>query len=274
MSEFEPRFSRFGTAPESPEDHRDYQVRTLLSQRATGLSPSDLPDEVGMMNAEIHRQYVGITDQGYEGSCTGHALRNVRMVNEMRPRPTWSRRRVPELGPRGIYNLAKQVGGYPDEEGAYMRDVVKAAEKHGIPREKDWPYIPHTDPRGSRQDIGEPTSRWLQYARPWGIGAYSRVHTLEEILLTLHTVGPLFIALNVTESFMEPAADGNIQAHPTGENLGGHAIALLAAKKSTRRFLIANSWGRGWGEHGYAYLDFDHFLTRTPHEAWSIHDKV
>ena len=273
-SDFNPRFSRFGTAPESPPDPKDYQIRSFLSARASGLSASDLPDEVGMVNLELHRQYVGITDQGYEGSCTGHGMRNTRMVNELRLRTPASRRRVPEFGPRGIYTLGKRIGGYPNEEGAYLRDVLKAANTYGLPREKDWPYVAHTTPDGRSQDIGEPISRWLQYARPWGIGAYSQVTTLEEILLVLHTVGPLFIAMNVTESFMQPAADGNIQANPTGEDLGGHCIALLAAKKSTRRFKIANSWGKGWGEHGYANLDFDHFLTRTSHEAWAVHDKV
>jgi hypothetical protein len=268
---FNPRFSRFGTAPESPPDDRDFSIRGFLSGPAS-LAALDLPDEVGTLNAEVHREFLPITDQGQEGSCTGHAMRNVKGVNERRARPRWRRRAVPDFSPRGLYVNGKREGGYPDEEGAYMRDVASAANKLGAPREKDWPYIPSFDARGRAQDIGEPVSRWLQWARPWTIGAYARVRTLEEMLVTLHQVGPLFIAMDLTESFMHPAANGYIQANPTGTALGGHATALLAAKRSERRFLCANSWGTGWGVGGYYWLDFDHFLTKARSEAWAIPD--
>lgn len=270
MVEFEPRFSTFGTAPESPPDPRDFKARAYLGRARLNLS--DLPDEVGVVNADLHRRWLPISDQGYEGSCTGHAMRNVKGVNERRLRTTSSRGRVPDFGPRGIYTLAKQVGGYPDEEGAYMRDVTKAVHQFGVPREKDWPYVPVFTPDGAEQDIGTPTPRWLQWARPWAIGVYARAMTLEEMLFSLHQVGPLFSAMNLTETFMDPAADGTVSA-PAGQELGGHAMAFLSAKQSTRKFLVANSWGTGWGLGGYCWIPFDHFLG-VPHEAWTVPDSV
>lgn len=261
----EPRFSRFGTAPESPHDDRDHEIRTYLAGRPQAAT---LPDEVGTINAEIHRRWLPITDQGQEGSCTGHAMRNTKGVNERRHRSTSARGRVPDFSPRGAYHLAKQEGGYPDEEGAYMRDVVKAANHIGVPREKDWPYV--AMPPGP---AGDPISRWLQYARPWKIGAYARTRTLEEMLTSLQQIGPLFIAMSLHESFFEPDSRGYIPA-PSGQDVGGHAMCLLAAKQSERRFLVANSWGTSWGTGGYCWVDFDHFLTQVPSESWSIPDYV
>jgi hypothetical protein len=274
MTDFNPRFSAFGTAPESPVDERDFEIRPLLAKAGAELRAADLPDEVGTINADVHRAYLSITDQGQEGSCTGHSLRNVKGVNERRWRSPSAARRVPDFGPRGIYTLAKQVGGYPDEEGAYMRDVLKAANQLGVPREKDWPYVPCVNEGGAREEIGTPISRWLQYARPWVVGAYARVRTLDEMLATLHTVGPLHFAMDVTESFITPDARGWIPPTPFGETLGGHAMCILSAKQSDRRFLVANSWGTGWGADGYCWLDFDHLLTRARSEVWAVPDAL
>lgn len=273
-SPFEPRFSTFGTAPESPEDERDYEMKPLLARASIPAKAADLPDEVGRVNADVHRAYLPITDQGSEGSCTGHGLRNVKGVNERRWRRASAARTVPDFGPRGIYTLGKQVGGYPDDEGAYLRDVLKAANQMGTPRDKDWPYVPRLDNNGAEQGIGKPVPRWLQYARPWVIGTYARVRTLDEMLATLQNVGPLYFAMSLTESFMEPDSNGYIPKTPFGESLGGHCMGILAAKQSERRFLVANSWGTGWGVDGYCWLDFDHLLTKARGEVWAVPDAI
>jgi len=257
-------FSRFGTAPVSPADDRDH----LITAYTPRMRASALPDEVGMANVKA---YPGIRNQGQEGSCTGHGYRSVKGTIERLTRKTPSaRNRVPDFGPRGIYTLAKQLGGYPEEEGAYLRDVLKAAKQYGSPREKDWPYVPHTSDQGKPQDIGKPSSRWLTNAKHWGIGAYARVTGLDEMLTVLHNIGPLFMAMNLTDSFFEPDPEGIIP-DPSGADAGGHCMAILAAVQSTKRFYVANSWG-DWGLGGFCWVGFDHFLTKAESEAWSIPD--
>lgn len=274
MTDFEPRFSVYGTAPESPPDDRDFEIRPMLARAGAAVGDIPLPDEVGTINAEIHRRWLALTDQGAEGACTGHGLRNVKGTSECRWRTSSARARVPDFGPRGIYTLGKETGGYPDEEGAYLRDVLKAANQTGTAREKDWPYVPRFSDSGAAQDIGAPTARWRQYARPWRIGAYARVRTLDEMLTTLHTVGPLYFAMEVTESFVHTGADGLVPPNPFGEDLGGHCMCILSAKQSDRRFLVANSWGTGWGAQGYCLLDFDHLLSRAQGEVWAVPDAI
>jgi hypothetical protein len=204
-------------------------------------------------------------------NCTGWAYRNVKTTMERSQRTGSRRARVPEFGPRGIYHLAKKVGGYPDEEGAYMRDVLKAADTHGSPREIDWPYVPHSDATGVH-DIGVPKMRWLTNAKRWQIGAYARLRTIEEMLVSLHTVGPLFIAMNLTDSFFTPQDNGDIDP-PSGSDHGGHAMAAIAANRTRRRLLVANSWSTSWGLAGFCWVDFDHFLSARS-EAWVIPDSL
>lgn len=264
-------FSRFGTAPESPPDDRDHLVTAYVRNI---IRASALPDEVGIENVEAHKGFVGITDQMQEGSCTGHAARNTKTTLEVRQRRTrTAKRRVPHHGPRGIYVLAKQMGGYPEEEGAYMRDVCRAMKHSGVPREKDWPYVAHTDNQGRSTDIGKPRARWLTNAKAWQIGSYAKVRTLDQMLTALHTVGPLFIAMTLHENFLSPSPDGVVPV-PSGEEMGGHAMCILAATQSTKSFFVANSWGESWGLAGYCWIGFDHFLAKSASEVWVIPDFV
>jgi hypothetical protein len=266
------RFSRFGTAPESPPDERDYEIRSFLNMPSTRTTLV-LPDEVGTINVEVHRE-VGITDQGQEGSCTGHAFRNTKAVTERRTRSRSMRRRVPDFGPRGIYTLAKTTGGYPEEEGAYMRDVVKAADHYGVPREKDWPYLAHTDERGQTQDVGTPIARWLTNARRWRIGAYARVlgredaHGMAAVVLPRGAGRDVATVVRLHERFGEAHGD---EQRP---HLVQRRQHLLQRPQSERRFLVPNSWGTGWGDAGYCWIDFDHFLSRARSEAWAVPDMV
>jgi C1A family cysteine protease len=43
----------------------------------------------------------------------------------------------------------------------------------------------------------------------------------------------------------------------TGSKRGGHQYVLNGANKTTRTVRMKNSWGRGWGKSGFAYMSFD-----------------
>lgn len=259
-------FSRFGTAPRSPQDDRDWSFAQLA--HVVGLPrASSLPDEVGLVNLENHP---GVRNQADEGTCTGHGLRTVKVTSERRQRKTKrAKRNVPELSVRAAYEWGKAEGGYPDLEGAYLRDVVKAASKRGVAPEADWPYRPaRPENPDYRRTIGTPATEIDRHARRWKLGAYYRVRTIDNILVALHTHGPVFMAMGLTETFANPNDDGTIPA-PAGEDWGGHCMAFLAASQSRRRLLTANSWGVEWGDEGLCWIDFDHFMGADA-EAWAI----
>ena len=259
-------FSRFGTAPRSPRDDRDHTLAMYLPGIA--LAASDLPEEIGTANVAA---YPGIRNQGLEGTCGGHGGRSVKQTAERRQRRSPSgMARVPEMSPRGIYVLAQRAGGYEGEEGVYTRDVCKALANTGTPREKDWPYRARYDGKWQPQDIGTPAPRWLTYAKPWRIGAYARLNTLEEILFTLEHGGPVLMSMTLHESFMDTGADGRVPM-PTGQEIGGHCMAFMGAHQGMREFIVPNSWDTDWGDKGWCRIMFDHFMD-VEHEAWGLPD--
>lgn len=246
------RFSMFGTAP-SPEDDRDHSI-----ERYVDLKPvAALPSVVGQANIDA---YPGIRNQGQEGSCTGHGFRSVKETQERRVRAPHSGR-VPRFGPRGIYELGKQVGGYPDEEGAYLRDVLKAAAQYGSPYERSWPYV-----AGRR---GKPRKSFYTDAERYQIGAYARLNTTDEALNVLEQVGPVYAASTWFREWSVVDRNGTL-AHPRNDE-GGHCYALIAADRDRQAFYVANSWGPEWGLDGFFWLPFA-YLPDIDFEMWSIPD--
>ena len=44
------------------------------------------------------------------------------------------------------------------------------------------------------------------------------------------------------------------QAHE--QPLGGHEVLMVGYDDATRLFKIRNSWGPGWGQHGYFQMPY------------------
>jgi len=69
-------------------------------------------------------------------------------------------------------------------------------------------------------------------------------------------------AVAVHKSFMSRAVErtGHIPV-PTHRDklLGGHAVLAVGYDDAARVLMFRNSWGRGWGDHGYGYLPY-HFI--------------
>lgn len=63
-------------------------------------------------------------------------------------------------------------------------------------------------------------------------------------------VGPGVIGVDWHAGMM--AVDSAGYVHPTGPTEGGHAILVRGYSVTKRRFLLQNSWGRGWGGKGGA----------------------
>lgn len=65
-------------------------------------------------------------------------------------------------------------------------------------------------------------------------------------------VGPMVLGTDWYEGMSEPNGAGVLSLD--GDLEGGHCYIATGYNARTERFRIKNSWGREWGQNGYAYL--------------------
>ena len=71
----------------------------------------------------------------------------------------------------------------------------------------------------------------------------------EEMLANCHKMGPLMIALNANPlmHYNGGIVNGNYYGHPN------HGVVIVGwgEEDGTDYWIVRNSWGASWGEHGY-----------------------
>jgi len=140
--------------------------------------------------------------------------------------------------------------------------------KVGACPETEWPY-----------DIAkfatEPPAKCFSDALKYKTVLYQRViQTLNQMKGCLASGFPFVFGFSVYESFESPqiAKSGIVPMPASSEKqLGGHAVIAVGYDDKSQRFIVRNSWGKGWGMGGYftlpyAYLTDDNLAA----DFWTI----
>lgn len=203
---------------------------------------------------DYRKAKVPILDQKREGACTGFGLATV--VHYL----LRTRRRVSdaqEISPFMLYNMARRYDDWPGEdyEGSSCRGAMKGWHKHGVCGLDLWKTT-----AGSA--LSEETANDAA-SRP--LGAYFRVNHRD--LVAMHAaiteVGILYVSSNVHSGWQQVGEDGRIAL--VDDNIGGHAFAIVAYDE--RGFWLQNSWGKYWGDDGFAHIGYDDWL-KNGTDAW------
>lgn len=131
------------------------------------------------------------------------------------------------FAPEAIYNAAQKIDEWPGEDydGTSVRAGAKVLKSLGVISEYRW------------------------------------ASSSDEVVQALLTLGPVVVGTWWHYDMFFPNEKGIIT--PTGPKVGGHAYLLNGVNLKKGLIRIKNSWGRGWGKNGYAYIsisDFDKLL--------------
>ena len=72
---------------------------------------------------------------------------------------------------------------------------------------------------------------------------------------------PLILTVNLDASFTN-AQPGFIWKAYSGAAGFSHAVVICGYDDAKHAFKVMNSWGTGWGDAGYSWIDYD-FLAQT-----------
>lgn len=228
---------KYGWKPDEKDD-QDYQFRVAAPVK---LQSVDLRDTCKMPE---------IFNQGRLGSCTANAIAymlafnilNKHVENEAPCEIPFSRLFI-------YYNERDMEGTISQDAGAQIRDGLKTVAHLGACTEKTWPYLVQYFTR-------KPSAPSYEEAQKFRVDVYSRLNNLskQELVGCLLDGFPFVLGFKVFESFEseETSFSGEVQMPGRGEQLmGGHAVCCVGYILEEDRFIVANSWGIGWGKDGY-----------------------
>jgi hypothetical protein len=257
-----PTRTRNGRTFDARPDRVD--LRDRIYQPKLVSLPHCFPDIDSMLGAIEPYAKQFVLDQGTEGACTGFGLAAV--VNYLQWRNnSYAVKGLDPVSPRMLYHLARIYDEWPGEdyEGSSCRGAMKGWHRHGACTDALWPY------RNAKGEVAfvAPKSGWDSDAAMRPLGAYYRVDakSISDMQAALHEVGAVYASANVHNGWFLKRAKTLPLIKMDSKIVGGHAFAITGYNEDG--FIVQNSWGPGWGYHGFAVLTYEDWALNGD-DAW------
>lgn len=195
--------------------------------------------------------------QGDSSACTGFALATV--VGQLLKQS--NRTTDAAVSPWMLYSMARRYDEFPgaDDAGSSLRGALKGWHKHGACALGLWEAI------DMPVATNVPGKDWWLDAVNRPLGAYYRLDTrsVTDMHVALNEVGVLYASAICHDGWLEdakasPRKGWVIPFRKAKPSDGGHAFAIVGYDE--RGFLVHNSWGKGWGDGGFATLTYADWL--------------
>lgn len=240
----------------------------------------DKSDEFDAINLKIniHRNSIvtidhrrtcpDIVHQGDIGSCTASALSCIFYHNMLKFNYA-----DPFIPSRLFlyYNTRAMKHTVNMDIGGSMRDGLKALHSYGMCPETMWEY-------DIKKYKNKPPDKAYVFGQSNKGIVYSRIPQhltqLKQCLLD----GYLFaFGMSVYSNFEDGDVEKTGIVKPPTKNdiyLGGHAVCAVGFNDERNTFVVRNSWGSEWGDHGYCYLPYD-FVTNPDlvYDIWTFRNQ-
>lgn len=240
---------RFGYIPDLP-DFRDYAYK--LKAPAAPLQSVDLRKTCTMPP---------IFDQLSLGACTANSISFLLGFNILNKHEAHAAKASLPFSRLFIYYNERDIEGtISQDSGAEIRDGIKSVAAQGSCSEKVCKY-------DITRFARKPTKTAFSSAIKHKALTYERLDSTNKAALVdcLAHGFPFTFGFTVYDSFMSDAVakTGVVpMPGPKEQVQGGHAVTCVGYDLPTDRFIVANSWGEGWGDKGYFTIPAA-YLTNT-----------
>lgn len=210
-------------------------------------TPTQTPPRV---RVDLRAWATTIEEQDHLGSCTGQAA-----VGAYELQMFFEKQYRLDLSRLFVYYNSRLVGGdVTQDEGAYIRDVIKALKEYGVCAEVLWPY--KIDQFAVRPDEGS-----YEDAKKRTIKNYYRLIDIDDIIDALNNNYPILFGMLVYDSFDFVNRDREYIVElpqPKESPVGAHAMCLVGYDQSRKLLIARNSFGKDWGDQGYCWIPYDY----------------
>lgn len=224
------------------------------------------------------RQYVNhrpnmppVGNQGSQGSCVAWANAYYYKSYQEWLEHGWSYADTHHrFSPAFMYNLIN--GGV--DGGSYASDAMLVLLNHGCANIAEMPYYQGNCtiwPSDSAYHNAMPyrcdAGYWIDVSNDLGIAT---------LKLHLETGDNAVLYIYCWDNFMNIGSYHNTYcvSDVYGSNHGGHGVCIvgyddtLTTNDGTGAFIVANSWGTGWGDQGYFWMSYEAVKSGTTSQLW------
>ena len=256
------------------EDHEEVQPQL----ETIGVAE---PEKVSLPATitNLREYFSPIENQGSLGSCTANAVVGLVEYFERRAHDQFI-----DASRLFLYKATRDLLHWTGDTGAYLRSTMGALALFGVPPEEYWPYQVAAFDK-------EPTAFCYSFAQNYQAISYYRLDpptvTPDTLLTRIKTnlvAGlPSVFGFTVYSSIAQAGTTGRIPYPVPGEKvLGGHAMVVIGyddnlkitnantGASTTGALLVRNSWGAGWGDHGYGALPYGYVTKSLAVDFWSL----
>lgn len=204
---------------------------------------------------DLRAAWWAVGDQEDTGSCVGwatadgvvryHMVQAGRLANNvlLSPRFVW-------MSSKETDEFVNRAETFIEEAGTSLKAAMDIARKFGVVTANELPFHIVT-----KMYTGSENTFYAVAAQRKIASYFNLKKNLNQWKSWLASNGPIMAALNVDASWdnASPANGGNVDVFQPNTARGGHAITIVGYT-ATGKFIARNSWGKAWGDKGFAYL--------------------
>ncbi|MCI1640283.1 MAG: C1 family peptidase, partial [Bacteroidales bacterium] len=207
-----------------------------------------LPRNIDWRNMNGDGYVTSIKDQGNCGSCVafGTVATLESRVRVLADSPVNKNSKIlPDLSEAQLFFCGGGSSGRNCGNGWWISAALSFFKDSGIAPESCFPYSDHDQSCKLSKDWRKKLTR---------VNDYHIIRNIEDMKEWLSCNGPLVTGFNVYQDFF--SYKSGVYRHVKGEQKGGHCISCVGYDDKKEAWICKNSWGTGWGEHGYFLIGY------------------
>jgi len=135
--------------------------------------------------------------------------------------------------------------GYKCSDGSWPDTYFNWIKDHGICDPDCYPY---------RTDNPPYDPCWDRSGRTVRLDSFTELGSIDDQKTWIDAVGPITGCFEVFQDF--DAYGSGVYHHVSGNSRGWHCITIVGYSDTEKCWIVKNSWGSGWGDHGYVKIGY------------------
>jgi hypothetical protein len=203
-------------------------------------------------------------NQGNEGSCVPFAVAyGARSIEQYYKTSSTSYSTASNIfSPEYVYNQTKFTDCATGTSPTTVLDLLK---NQGV---STWGSMPYSDVNGCSL---MPTATQIAAAAAYKISSYVLIPNIDKVAIKtmIASKHPVIITILADNSFTN-AGPGFIWKAYSGSGALRHTLIICGYDDAKNAYKVMNSWGTGWGDAGFSWIDYDFFPQKSTYDTYAI----